>query len=95
MSGTALLDDTSVSTKPVKSFKIRGISAAIFANRSKSEGHSEPFHKVSLQRTYKVGDQFKTTTSLSRDDLPMAQFVLGQALNWILTEETKQKTAKA
>jgi len=93
MSGTTLFDETTVSNKPVKSFKIRGISAAIFANPAKD--CSEPFHKVSLQRTFKVGDKFKTNSSFSRDDLPMAQFVLGQALNWILTEETKQKTTKA
>jgi hypothetical protein len=46
---------------------------------------------VSLQRTYKDGEQFKSTSSLSRDDLPIAQLVLGQAWEWVLDEEMKSK----
>lgn len=94
MSDTALLDTTSTAKKPAKTFRSRGVSAAVFTNRSTVRGREVDFHKVSLQRTYKDGDQFKTTSSLSRDDLPLAQFVLGQAWAWILTEEAKQKPAK-
>ena len=56
--------------KPVKVFRSRGVSASVFANQAKSDGRDITFHKVSLQRTYKDGDEWKTTTSFSRDDLP-------------------------
>ena len=57
-------------TAPIKTFRDRGLSAAIFENHGKSDDRDVPFHKVSLQRTYKDGDEFKTTNSLGRDDLP-------------------------
>jgi hypothetical protein len=75
------------STKPVKVFRLRGISASVFENQSKS---GESFHKVSLQRTYKDGDEFKTTTSFSRDDLPVCVHVMQQAWAFILDAESKR-----
>lgn len=95
MSDAALLEQTPVSTKPVKIFRSRGVSAAVFPNQATVRGREVVFHKVSLQRTYKDGDKYKTTSSLSRDDLPLAQFVLSQAWQWILTEEAKLKAAKS
>ena|SRR5205807_789134 len=78
-------------TKPVETFRARGVSAAIFENRAKSaDGDSYSFHKVSLQKTYKDGDAFKTTTSLGRDDLPSAALVLQRAWEFILDAEASR-----
>jgi len=41
-------------SKPVKTFRLRGISVSVFANQAKSEGRDIVFHKVSVQRTYSV-----------------------------------------
>lgn len=83
--------------KPLKVFRVRGVSATVFRNHAVVRDREVVFHKVSLQRTYKDGEQFKSTSSLSRDDLPIAQLVLGQAWEWVLDEEMKlkQKTAKS
>jgi len=79
-------------TKPVKVFRLRGISASVFANVAKTKDREVTFHKVSLQRTYRDGDEFKTTTSFGRDDLPVAKLVLEQAWQFILeTEATRGK----
>ena len=75
------------SLKPVKVFRLRGISASIFANQAKSEGHDITYHKVSLQRTYRDGDEWKTTTSFGRDDLPVARLLLDRAWEYILNAE--------
>jgi hypothetical protein len=77
-------------TKPVKSFRLRGVSASVFENHAKSDGRDVTFHKVSLQRTYKDGNEFKTTTSFSRDDLPIARHVLQQAWEFILNAEASR-----
>ena len=78
--------------KPIKSFRLRGVSASIFANQAKSEGRDITFHKVSLQRSYKDGDEWKTTTSFGRDDLPIARLLLDRAWQFILdTEATRGK----
>ena len=80
-------------TKPVKTFRLRGVSASVFANTAKSDGREVTFHKVSLQRTYKDGDEWKNTTSFGRDDLPVAKLLLEQAWQFIL--ETEASRGKA
>jgi hypothetical protein len=79
-------------TKPVKTLRLRGVSASVFENRAKSADRDFAFHKVSLQRTYKDGDEFKTTASLGRDDLPVAALLLQRAWEFIL--EAKASRAK-
>ena len=78
-------------TKPVKVFRVRGLSASVFYNRATVRDREMIFPKVHLQRTYKFGDAFKTTTSLGRDDLPVAQLLLHQAWEWILNEEAARR----
>ena len=78
------------STKPVKVFRLRGVSASVFANDAKTERGPVTFHKVSLQRTYRDGDEWKQTTSFGRDDLPIAGLLLKQAWQFILETEAKR-----
>jgi hypothetical protein len=78
------------STKPVRVFRLRGVSASVFENHSKNAERSSTFHKVSLQKTYKEGDEFKTTTSFGRDDLPVCLHLLHEAWAFILEAEAKR-----
>lgn len=80
------------SNKPVKVFRLRGLSASVFANTAKTNGRETVFHKVSLQRTYKDGDEWKTTTSFGRDDLPTAQLLMQRAWEFILDTEAHRST---
>jgi hypothetical protein len=73
--------------KPVKVFRVRGISASVFQNQSTAEGRDGVFYRVTLQRTYKDGAEFKTTSSFNRDELPVARHVLQQAWEFILGAE--------
>ena len=77
-------------TKPVKTFRLRGISASVFENHAKTNGREVTFHKVSLQRSYKDGDEWKTTTSFGRDDLPVAKLLLERAWEFILEAEASR-----
>jgi len=77
--------------RPVKSFRLRGVSASVFENHTTIDGRDVTFFKVSLQRTYKEGDEFKHTTSLGRDDLPVARLLLGRAWEWILEAEARNR----
>jgi hypothetical protein len=72
--------------KPVATFRSRGVSAAVFANKAQDSGRT--FHKVTFDRTYKDGTEFKRTESLGRDDLPHLQRVADQAWNYILEAES-------
>jgi hypothetical protein len=85
------MDAEPKANSPVQVFRIRGIAASVFENQSKN---GQPFHKVSLQRTYHDGKNFKTTDSFGRDDLPIARVLLKKAWEFILeTEEARKKEA--
>lgn len=81
----------STTTKPVRVFRLRGLSASVFRNRAKGKDRDLPYFKVSLKKTYRDGESFKTTTSLSRDDLPVADMLIKWAWSYILVTEEKQK----
>ena len=80
---------TKNSNKPVKSFRLRGITASIFENVSDDTGKS--FYKVTLQRSYKQGDDWKSTNSFGRDDLPLVSLLTKQAWEFILNTESKSQ----
>lgn len=82
------------SSKPVKVFRYRGVSASVFENHAKSNGRETTFYKVSVQRTFKDGDEWKTTTSFGRDDLPLVSFIANQAWQFILDTEAKRGSAE-
>ena len=80
------------SNKPVKTYRLRGISVSVFENHAKSGDRDVTFHKVSMQRTYRDGDEWKTTTSFGRDDLPVAGLLLKRAWEFVLeTESSRSK----
>jgi hypothetical protein len=72
-------------------FRLRGVSAAIFPNFAKTDdGREITFHKVRLQRSYRDGEEWKQTESLGRDDLPVATLLLQRAWEFILDTEAKR-----
>jgi hypothetical protein len=77
--------ENSKNTKPVEVIRMRGVSASIYANPVKDR--SMPLYKVSLRRTYKKDNEFKSVTSLGRVDLPIAAMLLKQAWMRILDLE--------
>ncbi|MCC7420566.1 MAG: hypothetical protein IT428_09805 [Planctomycetaceae bacterium] len=81
-------NSTAKSAKPVWALRLKGVSVSVFEN--KSEDGKTTFHKVSLQRSYRQDDEWKTTQSLSRDDLPIAQLLMQKAWEFILQAEAKK-----
>lgn len=78
------------SVKPVQVFRLRGITASVFANIAETKNGDVTFHKVSVQRTYKDGSEFKTTTAFGRDDLPIVRLLTDRAWQFILDAEAKR-----
>jgi hypothetical protein len=78
----------SAANKPVQAFRMRGISASVFANDVVTDdGRKLIRFDVSVQRRYRDGDEFKTTTSFRRDDLPILQLLARRAWEYIVDEE--------
>ena len=67
--------------RPEKTFRLGHCSASVFVNQGKEKGNS--FRSVSLQRRYKDGDEWKSSTNFSLADLPHAITVLQWAMNHI------------
>ena len=62
-----------------KSSRANGVAASVFKNAAKTKDGETTFYKVALTRTYRDGDEFKSTNSLGRDDLPVAALLLQKA----------------
>ncbi|MFO0945629.1 MAG: hypothetical protein U1D30_06755 [Planctomycetota bacterium] len=71
----------------MKVLRLHGVHCSIFANEAERDGEPITYHKVSLARVYRDGKEFKSTSSLSRDDLPTAAFLLEQAYAFIADTE--------
>lgn len=78
------------STKPVKVFRLRGISASVFENESENGS----FFKVSVVRTYKDGKEFKSTPTFSRDDIPVMLHVATMAWHYVLQQEQEKRSSE-
>ncbi len=72
--------------KPVKQFRLHGVSASLFENVSEQ---GTAYHKVLITRTYKDGEEFKSASSFGRDDLPVVAAVANQAWLAIVERETR------
>ena len=66
-------------TKPVHEVRLGRIKAAIWAN----ETDNGVRHNVTITRRYKDGDEWKTSTSFGREELPLVAKVADLAHTWI------------
>lgn len=65
-----------MSKSPEKTFRIGNVSASVFVNEVQGEGGKRKLRNVNLQRRYKDGDEWKSSSSFGLADLPQAIRVL-------------------
>lgn len=65
--------------QPAQTFRYGKIEAAIWENKTENG----VLHKVTFNRRYKDGDEWKNTTSFGRDDLPLIAKLVNKAHSWI------------
>ena len=66
--------------RPVHEIKLGRIRASIWTN---SSDRQDVWFNVSVSRVYRDGDQWKTSTSFGRDDLPLVAKAVEMAYAWI------------
>ena len=66
--------------RPVHEIKLGRVRASIWTNESDRQ---DVWYSVSISRLYRDGDDWKTTTSFSRDDLPLVSKAAEMAYAWI------------
>lgn len=77
-------------TKPEKVFRSAGVSASVFRNTTDTKEGESTFYKVALTRSYRDGNEYKSTASLGRDDLPVATLLLERAWTYIVDVESQR-----
>jgi hypothetical protein len=73
--------------KPERVFRIGAVSASVFVNQVDGEGGKRKVHNVNLQRRYRDGDDWKSSSSFALSDLPAAIAVLNLALEHVAERE--------
>jgi hypothetical protein len=73
--------------KPTHEIRLGSIKAAIWENKSDSGIR----HNVTVSRIYKDGEDWKSTESFGRDDLPLVAKVVDQAHTWIFAAQQQVK----
>ena len=68
--------------KPALELRRGLIKVRIWQRRSK---HGTRY-SLSIVRLFRNGDQWKESTRLGRDDIPLVRLVLDEAYAWMLTE---------
>jgi len=77
-------------SKPERIFKMGAVRASIFCNTLHGEGQTVPLRKVVLEVRYKdKNGQWRSTTSLSLNELPKAIAALQQAYEYLLDNHRK------
>ncbi len=75
--------------KPEKVLRFGAISASVFVNEIETDGGKKTIRNVKLQRRYKSGDEWKSSTSFTIADLPTAIAVLERALDYVADKEAE------
>lgn len=70
----------SSSSRPTHEIKLGRIRASIWLNESERR---DSWFNVSINRLYRDGNEWKTTTSFGRDDLPLVVKAAEMAYAWI------------
>jgi hypothetical protein len=68
--------------RPEKEIRLGRIKASVWSNESETAN----WFTVTVQRLYKDGEQWKTSDSFSRDDLPLLCKVIDQAHTWMFQQ---------
>ena len=74
--------------KPEKVIRFGATSASVFANEIDTEGGKKTIRNVKLQRRYRNGDgEWKSSSSFTLADLPVAVEVLKRATDYVAQQE--------
>lgn len=72
--------------KPIHRIRLGAIAASVFSN----EANDNAYYSVSIERSYKDGEDWKHTKSFGRDDLLAVAKVADLAHSWIHAQQQSQ-----
>jgi hypothetical protein len=78
-------------SKPVHKIRAGALEVAIWRNDSEKG----PFYSVTMNRSYKKGEEWKQADSFGSDDLLLLAKLLDQAHSWIISQPAKRQAEAA
>ncbi|MFH1390850.1 MAG: hypothetical protein ABIH20_00890, partial [Candidatus Diapherotrites archaeon] len=69
---------------PTTKFRVGNVNVAVWENENKK---GNAFKSVSLEKVYKVGEEWKSTTSLNINEIPKAILALQKAYEHIALKD--------
>ena len=83
-------------TKPVEKFRAGQVTCAIWANEVMVQGEPQKVLKASVSKRYKDrSGAWQTSQSFSRNEIPLAIFVLFQAFEAMLNRNGEEEVNEA
>jgi len=78
--------------QPEKKFRTGGLSATIWKKDGVKDGKAYSMFTVTLDRSYKQGEEWKNSNALRTDDLPKAVALLNEAYRYLSFGSGKSET---
>lgn len=80
---------TQQGNQPIKTFRIKGISASIWRNDVEKDGVTVVRHSVRIQKRFRQDNgEWKNTDYFFPDDLPRVQLVTAKAFEFVSLKES-------
>lgn len=73
--------------QPAKKFVVGNVDVSVWQNTLQKDGQDFIKSSVTLQKTYKKGNEFAHTGSLDVNEIPKAIVALQQAYEFLLTKQ--------
>src|SRR2546425_988804 len=74
--------------KPVKIFRLHGISVSLFANQVKVQDREKTFYKVTMAKSYRDEEgNFQRTTSFDVSEVPLLTTLLDQVYEAVIKQQ--------
>ena len=69
--------------KPLRVFKAGGVRAAIWENTIEKDGENRPVYSIQIDRTYKDGEEWKTSNHFRLTELARVELVARKAFEFL------------
>lgn len=77
-------EEKKTNKQPMTTFRAGGVKATVWENEIKTkDGKTIDVYSVNIDRSYKDGDEWKTTSSFKLNDLPKVQLVAAKAYEYL------------
>lgn len=81
--------------KPLQKFSAGSVSCAVWPNQAMVNGKATTIVKATIERRYKDSTgEWKSTGSFSRNEIPLAMFVLAKAFEFMCSKPSDEESTE-